>query len=148
MTVPARFVVTVINVFSLIFTLLFANSATPISVIPLIVSVTSWAFLDYDNFTRQWKTWAIVIMTISLMLVLYCALLFATCRLESHYFVVNEYVVYGIGTKIEYTYFAIPTFVICCGLIIVDLVSMNCHKQSKTKSFATYVEERTRKGRK
>ena len=141
MSFPTRIVVAIINFISLVVTLIYPNTATPISILPVVIGVTTWAFFHYNEYKEDGKKKAKIVVWTTVILSCISVLLFVTCELNNHVFKFKEDVAYLSGKTIEYYLFAIPTFVVTVLLMVAEFSSLKYGKIEVEKNFEQYVKE-------
>ena len=80
MSFPTRITVAAVNIFSLAVTLIYPNTATPISILPVVIGVTTWAFFYYNEYKEDTKKKAKQVICITVVLSCICAFLFVSCE--------------------------------------------------------------------
>lgn len=119
-----------VNVVCLLITLLYPNSATPISLLPVIVTTTSWVFLSQkttlskivDKRRREYLIFSTVLAVICVVIGITCRINQSSCGAEYSISFALETALIG-GFSFDYVWFAGSAFLAILFLLVAEVVA-------------------------
>ena len=135
MSFRAKITMIAINLVGLIVTLAYPNSATPIAVLPVIVSVSTW-IITFDV-TKQPLSRYLWCLLSTILLGAFCVLLSFLCDIKtvagSVQFTFKSESIFGTWSSFSYWFFAVGVFIDVLAMSIIELLKTN----TSTKTYGS-----------